>query len=64
MNKKILIKDLIGLKYGRLTIIKEAKPYICSNGWKLRKVLCKCICGNFKEIRLSSLKKGRNNNEM
>lgn len=52
-----LIKNLIGQKYGRLTIIKEVKPYIWNNR-KYCKVLCKCDCGNYKEIRLDNLKSG------
>lgn len=43
----------IGLKFGRLTIVREAKP----DGYK-RKFLCKCDCGNTLMVNLSSLRSG------
>ena len=46
----------IGEKFGKLIILKEIEPYIKSDGRKERKVLCKCDCGNQKEIVYSRLK--------
>lgn len=40
--------DLIGRKFGRLTVIGEAEPYISPAGKKTRRVVCKCDCG--KEV--------------
>ena len=50
----------IGEKYGRLTIIGEAEPYIYSNGGKARRVLCQCDCGSDPvEILLKDLRGGK-----
>ena len=56
--RKIPIKDLIDQKFGRLTIINEVEPYISPQRIKFRKMLVRCICGNYKEILLSSLRYG------
>lgn len=56
--KKLNINDYVGLKYGRLTIIKEGSC-IKYNRTIMRKVLCKCDCGNKKEIDLNSIKRGK-----
>lgn len=50
------LKNLIGAKFGRLTVIDRAKDYISSTG-KTRKVvwLCQCECGNIVEIEATSL---------
>ena len=45
-------------KYHRLEVIKEVEPKIYPNGRKLKRVLCKCECGNEKVINLHSIKKG------
>lgn len=41
------------MKYGRLTVIKDLGVHN-----KNRRVLCKCECGNTKDILLQSLKRG------
>lgn len=41
--------DLVGKKFGRLTVLKKAS--------KCGYVLCQCECGNRKEIRASSITK-------
>lgn len=56
--KKLNIDDYIGTKYGRLTIIKEGS-FIKYDKTIMRKVLCKCDCGNEKEIDLNSIKRGK-----
>ena len=49
----------IGEKYGRLTIIGEAEPYISPKGQKNRIVVCQCNCGSDPiNVYLSSLRKG------
>jgi hypothetical protein len=47
MPKKI---NMIGKKYGRLTVIKEIDPYIDNRGSRIIRYLCRCECGNEKEV--------------
>jgi len=56
--KKLKIEDYVGLKYGRLTILKEGS-FIKYDKTIMRKVLCKCDCGNEKEVDLNSIKRGK-----
>lgn len=49
----------IGEKFNKLTIIKEVNGHIRKNGYKERKVLCRCKCGNIKEILYYSVKSGK-----
>ncbi|NLH92400.1 MAG: hypothetical protein GX481_08145 [Atopobium sp.] len=50
MSKKI---DLIGQRFGRLTVLKEAKKINGRTAW-----LCKCDCGNFTTVQTSHLTSG------
>lgn len=45
--------DLIGKKFGRLTVIKRSAKCIRSGMW-----LCGCECGNWRIVRGSDLKSG------
>ena len=56
MNKLKEVKS--GDKYGRLTIVEEAKPRKYG-AKKHRRFICKCDCGNEKEVFLISLSSGR-----
>jgi hypothetical protein len=56
--KKIKIEDYVGLKYGRLTILREGNSIKYSKTI-MKKVFCKCDCGNEKEIDLNSIKRGK-----
>jgi hypothetical protein len=47
-----------GDTFGRLTVIKEL-PYEIKGKCIVRKILCKCQCGNEKTIRLSDLRSGK-----
>lgn len=47
-----------GEKYGRLTTIEETDPHVTSGGRKIRKVLCKCDCGNNHITSLWHLRNG------
>jgi hypothetical protein len=39
--------DLTGQRFGRLTVIGAAAPYIVPlRGWQQRKWLCQCDCGS------------------
>lgn len=51
--------DIIGLKFNRLTILKEVKRKYYKNKQFHRYVLCQCDCGTIKEQCLSSVKNGR-----
>lgn len=53
------IKDIIGKKFGRLTIVKELEPEYTKSGYKKRLVLCKCDCGN--EVVKNFYELNRNN---
>ncbi len=50
------IKELIGTKYGYLTIIEEA-AFRIKNNYKQRYWNCLCDCGNYKEINHGELMK-------
>lgn len=52
---------MIGKKYGRLTILKEAERHSQPNGDRRRTVLCQCDCGNETKVILSNLKRGNTN---
>ena len=58
MNNKRLELDL-SKKYGKLQIIKEVNSKRLPCGQTNRVVLCKCDCGNEKEIRLLHLHRNR-----
>ena len=49
-KEKIKNKIVPGEKYGRLTVIGEAEPYIQPSGQKRRMIRCKCSCGNPEEV--------------
>lgn len=56
--KKKSVIDIIGKKFGKLTVLKRSDDYICSGGRKEAQYLCRCDCGNMKIVRGSSLRKG------
>lgn len=45
--------DLTGQRFGRLTVIERAENMGHGTAW-----LCRCDCGNIKEIRSNSLRRG------
>ncbi len=47
-----------GAKFGRLIVLKELNPRIIPSGGIKRRFLCKCACGNEKEINLCQLSAG------
>lgn len=51
------LKNIIGNKFGRLTVIKEADRR--GKGGYARYFLCECECGKMKEIYMGSLTKGK-----
>ena len=63
LNKEIIsqqkvISDMIGEKFGNLTVIKRAETHITAGGQKKIMWLCKCDCGNEKAIASQDLKSG------
>lgn len=56
MNTK---QNLQGMTFGRLTVVKRADDYIAPSGQRHMEWLCKCECGNYKNIRGISLMSGR-----
>ena len=37
-------KDLTGMKFGRLTVVKRGEDYITPKGKKIIRWLCECDC--------------------
>lgn len=52
------MKDLTGIKFGNLTVLKRAKNKISPNGLKRTVWECLCVCGNKKDILASNLQRG------
>lgn len=48
-----------GTVYGRLKVIREAKPAVLPSGQRNRVMRCKCQCGQYKNVRLLHLVRGR-----
>ena len=46
--------DIIGVRYGRLTVVKEIEPK-----GRIRRFLCRCDCGNEKIASMNLLRSGR-----
>lgn len=51
-------QDLIGQKFGRLTVIEKAEDYIQPNGKHIQRWLCRCECGHDIVVRSGNLKNG------
>lgn len=49
--------DVIGHKYGQLTVIAEAKP-AAMTGRKVRRLECTCACGKVVTVHLTALRSG------
>ena len=56
MNKSIV--DLTGQKFGKLTVINQADPYISPSGYRKTRWCCECDCGNNVVVVASDLKRG------
>lgn len=48
-----------GDKFGFLTVIKEGERIYLPSGQSNRTMYCKCRCGNFKNVRVMHLTRGR-----
>lgn len=49
------LKNYIGLKFSKVTIIAEAERYISPKGQKIRTFVCQCECGRTKIFRRTHL---------
>ena len=52
------IKDMIGLKFGRLTVVNRSKDYISPSGKHRIKWHCLCECGNEVDVLGHLLRNG------
>lgn len=52
-------KSLIGMRFGRLVVIKQAPYHITPAGNRSQQWTCKCDCGTVKNVSASGLKGGR-----
>lgn len=52
-------ENVIGNKYGRLTVIEDAPDKVYKNGAHDRVEKCLCDCGKIKFVKLGQLKNGR-----
>lgn len=57
-RRKDLRKDLIGQKFGKLTVLERADNYISPSGQSLVRYRCQCECGNIVEVMATSLVQG------
>lgn len=53
--------DLVGQKYGRLTVIKRAESRRLESGRLITMWECECECGKSKIVRSDSLRNGKTN---
>lgn len=58
MISPLKIEDLIGTSYGRFTILEEGIRYIEPNGKSQRVMICECLCGTIKSVKLKELRRG------
>lgn len=52
---------IIGLKFGKLTIVDELEPQYTKSGFKKRMVLCRCDCGNEVQLNYYDISKKTHN---
>ena len=50
--------DVVGNVYGRLTALSEGEPATMPSGRKVRRITCKCSCGEVVDIHLTALQRG------
>jgi len=59
-RKHFKYKDLTGVVFGMLTVIRRDDDFIGSNGHRHIQWLCKCECGEYRVIKGASLSAGYN----
>lgn len=50
--------DIVGMKFGRLTVLEKGKTHITKGGNYMATYICKCDCGNIKTIKRTNLVSG------
>lgn len=58
MSKVKVKQDLVGKRFGRLTVVEQAEDYVISSGKRCAQWICRCDCGNEHIVRGYSLKNG------
>lgn len=53
------ITDMVGKKFGKLTIIERAHDYVSPKGQHVPQWLCECECGNKVVVRKCLLERGK-----
>ena len=56
MSKQVC--GLMGQRFGKLTVIEQAEPYISPKGHKAERWLCRCDCGKVKIVMRGHLCQG------
>lgn len=51
-------RSLIGERFGSLTVLSLAEPYVSPKGSVVRRWKCACDCGNIAYVRAHSLTSG------
>src|SRR5208282_4179173 len=54
-----MVKNIIGQKFGRLTVIKNGAGTTQTGGYNITTWICRCDCGGTKELITSSLTTGK-----
>lgn len=52
-------EDLIGMTFGRLTVVEYAEDYVEPNGTHRKRCKCLCECGGEKTAQVKDLKSGK-----
>ena len=52
------MRDYIGEKFERLTVVEEVEAYVSPGGSRMRKVKCLCVCGGVAVAMVSNLYNG------
>lgn len=55
---KYTIEFLVQQRFGKLSVLREAEPYVFPSGAKYRQMFCKCECGSETVINLYNLLSG------
>lgn len=53
------LKDLVGIRFGRLTVISRSDDYIAPSGYRTPRWECRCDCGKKVIVLGSNLKRGK-----
>ena len=52
-------EDLIGMTFGRLTVVEYVEDYVEPNGTHRKRCKCLCECGGEKTVQAKDLKSGK-----